>query len=401
MNILFFTDVEITPYLGGVERVTINLAKALNARGHHCFLGFFTASEGTTCQEFEKSFQLDKTDLGEQLKSILVEYEISTCVINLCDKRNIFSFNQTLYAVSQQIGSIKVVYGYYSYPGFELFGLPPIAAWFRLIHRQGNSNTLHGIIAHIAGKLRCNGFIRKQVAKKLKLGLYSDEIVLLSERYIPRYINFVGETSFHQFSAIGNPLSYPKNIDTGKLEQKEKIVLQIARFEDNFKRQTTALKIWKKIEEDGNYDDWRFIMIGYGPDELYIRHTFKKLKLKNAEILPAQNPLPFLEKASIYMLTSAYEGLPMIVLDAQQQAVTPIGFDSFEAIHDIIVNNENGIIIPEKQMDLYTEKLMWMMDHPEERKEMAIAGLSSCQHYTPQLIVDKWERVLKGEFNVS
>lgn len=394
MNILFFTDVEITPYLGGVERVTINLVKELNARGHHCFLGFFTASQGDVCQDFEAKFQLDKYSLEQQLKNILVENDITDCVINLCDKRNIFSFNQTLYRVSRQLGGIKVIYGYYNYPGFELFGLTPMAAWFRMTHGQGNSNTLHGVIAHIAGKIRCNGFIRKQVARKLELGLYSDEIVLLSERYIPRYLNFIGGTATHQFSAIGNPLSYPQNIDTSKLEQKEKIVLQVARFEDNFKRQTTALEIWKKVEAGGNHDDWRFIMIGYGPDEPYIRHTFKKLKLKNAEILPAQNPLPYLEKASIYMLTSAYEGLPMIVLDAQQQGVAPIGFDSFEAVHDIIVNNENGIIIPEKQMDLYAEKLMWLMDHPEERKGMAQMGLNTCQKFAREAIISQWERVL-------
>ena len=89
-----------------------------------------------------------------------------------------------------------------------------------MTHGQVNSNTLHGVIAYIAGKIRFNGFIRKQVARKLELGLYSDEIVLLSERYIPRYLNFIGGTATHQFSAIGNPLSYPQNIDTSKLEQK-------------------------------------------------------------------------------------------------------------------------------------------------------------------------------------
>lgn len=230
------------------------------------------------------------------------------------------------------------------------------------------------------------------------MALYSDEIVLLSKRYIPRYLNLIGgENNTHPFSAIGNPLSYTENINQDLIPKKEKIVIQVARFEDNFKRQTTALEIWKKIEDTGDFNDWRFVMVGYGPDELYIKRTFNKLKLKNVTILPAQNPLQLLQKASVYMLTSAYEGLPMIVLDAQQQGVTPIGFDNFEAIHDVIKDNVNGLVVPEKQTELYAKKLMWLMSHPSERQEMARAGLLSCQQYSPKIIADKWEAVLLGE----
>lgn len=397
MRVLFFTDVEITPYLGGVERVTINLVKELNNRGHHCFLGFFTASEGEVCQDFEKKILLDKNNLGEQLENILTENEINVCVINLCVKHNIFAFNKILYEITRKIGNIKVLSGYYNYPGFELFGLSASLAWFRLTHGQCNSNTIHGIVASIARKLHCNKFIYNAIAKKLRMGLYSDEIILLSEHYIPQYKNLIGDAVNHKFSAIGNPLSYPQNIEADKIREKEKLVIQVARFDDSFKRQTTALKIWKKIEDDGQFNDWRFVMIGYGPDEQYIKNTLKRLQLKNAEILPAQNPKSYLEKASIYMLTSAYEGLPMIVLDAQQQGVTPIGFDSFGAIHDIITDNENGIIVPEKHVELYADKLMWLMSHPDHRQKMAYAGLVSCQQYASEIIVGKWERVLRGE----
>lgn len=394
MNIVFFTDVEITPYQGGVERVTANLVKELSKRGHRCFLVFFSASEGEVCDDFEKRIQLDGKHLEEQLNNILIKNDINACVINLCRKHNIFAFNKTLYDVMRTIGHIKVIYGYYTYPGFELIGLSASLAWFRLTHGQCNSNTIHGILASVSEKLHCNGFIYKTIAKKLKMGLYSDEIVLLSEHYISRYLSFIGKENTHIFSAIGNPLSYPQNIDIEKIKGKDKIVIQVARFDDNFKRQTTALKIWKKIEEDGGYNDWHFIMIGYGPDELYIKNTLNRLHLKNVEILPAQNPLSYLEKASIYMLTSAYEGLPMIVLDAQQQGVTPIGFDSFEAIHDVIIDHENGIIIPNNHIDCYVEKLKWLMQHHEDREKMAYKGLETCQKFSVDKIINEWERVL-------
>lgn len=395
MNILFFTDVELSPYLGGVERVTINLVKELNNRNHNCFLGYFLPTDRDVSNDFQKKYLLETTTLKKQLYEILTQNQIDSCVINLCRKQFISIFNKTLFDITRQLGNIKVVYGYYNYPGFELFGLSPSLALFRLTHGQCNSNTLHGIMVSLANKLRITGVIRNRISDKLKIGLYSDEIVLLSERYIPRYMNLIGQNCACDFSSIGNPLSYIHNIDSEKIKEKEKIVIQVARFEDNFKRQTTALDIWKIIEDNGNFDDWRFVMIGGGGDEQYIKRKAKKLQLKNVDILPAQDPLPFLERASIYMLTSAYEGLPMIVLDAQQQGVTPIGFDSFEAIHDII-NQENGIVVPDNQNDLYANKLMWLMSNVDERQKMAYAGLLSCQQYSPKVIADKWEHILCG-----
>ncbi len=397
MNIVFFTDVEISPYLGGVERVTINIVKELNKRNHNCFLGYFRSTDRDACNDFKKKFLLDTTTLEKQLNEILTQNQIDSCVINLCRKQYISIFNKTLYEITRQLGNIKVVYGYYNYPGFELFGLTPSLAWFRLTHGQCNSNTLHGIMVSLANKLHLSGLIRGRIADKLRMGLYSDEIVLLSQRYVSRYKNLIGEHNSCKFSSIGNPLSYTKNIDLEKMGRKEKIVIQVARFEDNFKRQTTALDIWKKVEENGHFDDWRFLMIGGGSDEQYIKRKARKLQLRNIEILPAQDPLPLLEKSSIYMLTSAYEGLPMIVLDAQQQGVTPIGFDTFEAIHDIISDNENGIIIPEWQNELYAEKLMWLMDNAGRRQELAYAGLLSCQQYSSNIIADKWECVLRKD----
>lgn len=395
MNIIFFTDVELSPYSGGVERVTINLVKELNNRNHNCFLGYFRSIDRDVCNDFQKKFLLNAISLKKQLFDILTQNHIDSCVINLCEKQNISIFNETLFDITRQLGNIKVVYGYYTYPGFESFGLTPSLAWFRLTHGQCNSNTLHGIMVSLANKLHITGVIRNRISDKLKMGLYSDEIVLLSERYIPRYKNLIGQNCACNFSSIANPLSYTHSIDLEKIKEKEKIVIQVARFDDNFKRQTTALDIWRIIEDNGTFDDWRFVMIGGGGDEQYIKRKANKLQLKNVDILPAQDPLPFLEKASIYMLTSAFEGLPMIVLDAQQQGVTPIGFDSFEAIHDII-NQENGIIVPDNQNDLYANKLMWLMSNADKRQKMAYAGLLSCQQYSPKVIADKWEHVLCG-----
>lgn len=395
MNILFFTDSDLSPYTGGIERVTINLVKELKKLGHSCYLGFFKSCQVQPCEDFTRKFMLNPQTHTQQLEDILHDYNISTCINNVSSKQYLQFFSESLYRITRKIGNIKVIFGFYNIPGYELFGVPLSLGLYRLSHGQFNSNTINGMLATICKRIHCDWWIKKRISKKLAWGLYADEIVLLSERYIPLYKQFIGEQLTPSISAIGNPLSYESNINKNLIPNKKKTVIQIARFDDNFKRQTTALKIWKIIEDSGRFDEWKFLMIGYGQDEKYIKDTAKSLKLQHVEFQGMQDPQINLTHASIYMMTSAFEGLPMILLDAQQFGVVPIAFDCFESIYDIITNKHNGIIIPANQHGQYAESLMWLMDNPTSRKTMALNGLDSCQRYRKDKIVQQWINVMQ------
>lgn len=395
MNILFFTDSDLSPYTGGIERVTINLVKELKKLGHICYLGFFKSSHTQPCEDFNGKFMLNPETYSQQIEDILHEYNISICINNVSSKQYLQFFSESLYRITRKTTNIKVIFGFYNIPGYELFGVPLSLGMYRLLHGQINSNTINGMVATVCKKIHCDWWIKKRISKKLAWGLFSDEIVLLSERYVPLYKQFIGNQQTPPISAIGNPLSYESNIDKNLIPQKEKIVIQIARFDDNFKRQTTALKIWKIIEDSGRFEDWKFLMIGYGQDEKYIKSTAKSLKLKHVEFQGMQDPQANLTRASIYMMTSAFEGLPMVLLDAQQFGVVPVAFDSFESIYDIITNNHNGIIIPANQCGQYAELLMRLMSNPSERESMAINGLISCQCYRKDKIVQQWLNILQ------
>lgn len=396
MNVLFFTESDLSPYTGGVERLTLNLVKELNKRDYQCYLGYFEETKEPVKTDFKKKFFLQSGEWEQQLKSILTINIIDICVINISSKYYMSSFTPILYHNTRQM-NIRVIYGFYNMPGFELIGVNMKLAWSRFLNNNCNSNTINGLIAYYTSKLHINSFIKRRISEKLKIGLFSDEIVLLSEKYIPIYQSLIDNDSVAKFSAIGNPLSYPNCIDKEQVKEKQKIVIQVARFDDHFKRQTTALKIWKKIEETMRFDDWQLLMVGYGQDEKYIKHIAKKLKLKNIEFQGMQDPRENLAKAAIYINTSAFEGLPMILLDAQQYGVVPISFDSYASVTDIIEDGKNGLIVPNNNIKKYAEQLMFLMSHRDEREMMAKNGLISCQVFSTDKIVDKWEEVIKND----
>ena len=111
MNILFFTDSDISPYTGGIEGVTINLVKELKRLGHSCYLAYFKESQVQTCDIFHKKFLLQAEDLVSQLEFIFTSCAISTCVNNVSSKQYLQFFSEKLYNTTRKIGNIKVESG--------------------------------------------------------------------------------------------------------------------------------------------------------------------------------------------------------------------------------------------------------------------------------------------------
>ena len=74
-------------------------------------------------------------------------------------------------------------------------------------------------------------------------------------------------------------------------------------------------------------------------------------------IVRRKNPLRYYEHASIFMMTSAYEGWGMTVIEAMQNGVVPIVFNSYSAVYDILTDEEDGIIIENNDIKNYADKV--------------------------------------------
>ncbi len=58
-----------------------------------------------------------------------------------------------------------------------------------------------------------------------------------------------------------------------------------------------------------------------------------------------------------FAMTSAFEGFPMSIIEAQQNGVVPIVMDSFLSVHDIIDNDVNGVLISYGNTTMFAESL--------------------------------------------
>ena len=81
--------------------------------------------------------------------------------------------------------------------------------------------------------------------------------------------------------------------------------------------------------------------------------------------------------------------------DSNEITMTSYQFDTFKAVHDIITNEENGIIVSQLSLESYAEKLENLMLDDLRLQRMAENGIETCKRFSVSKVVDKWQSIFK------
>jgi glycosyltransferase involved in cell wall biosynthesis len=190
--------------------------------------------------------------------------------------------------------------------------------------------------------------------------------------------------------AIANPLENsckePPNFET-----KNKTVIFVARMVEAEKRPSLALKVWKLLHKEN--PEWNLLFLGNGKDLPIIREKAKDLP--RVEFLGFQNPVPYYEKSSILLQTSAkdFEGFPVTLIESLQNACIPVVMDSFLSLSDIIEDGKNGFITPNNDTKTMARKVQILMRDESLRKEIALNGIQSVKKFDVEIIAQEWEKL--------
>jgi len=119
-------------------------------------------------------------------------------------------------------------------------------------------------------------------------------------------------------------------------------IINVARFTDQ-KDHLTLLEGFMKIS---NKIKAELLIVGYGKNENLIKNFIKENKLqKKIKILKYQkNPYKFIKKADIFILSSLYEGLPNVLLEALTLKKFVISSDCPTGPKEILENGRYGFL---------------------------------------------------------
>ena len=121
---------------------------------------------------------------------------------------------------------------------------------------------------------------------------------------------------------------------------------------------------------------------------------------KQAEGLPVNfegnvsDPERIYRDTSIVALTSRYEGLPMVLLEAQAYGIPAVSFDCKCGPSDVIADGVNGILVREGDVEAFAEALLKLIRDKETLVAMGKAAFEGAGKWSPEKIMDKWTELL-------
>jgi len=397
MNVLFFNNAEVSPIANGIQRITDVLSSSFTEQyGCNCFSAFYKYNPLPEKTDFAQKIQIIKGNEYEQFKQLIVEHKIN---IIICQQviASAKTFENISNAAKEQ--NCKLIYCHHASPDYN-FTRPNIKSEiYAIIHKKQFTKRIKKLAVGLLPGMIYNYLVKKQVQKEFAVyNDFFDKIVLLSERFIEDYYKLSNNPADKRKNviAIPNILTFNEKTSVYDIDNKENIILIVSRLSERQKRISKSLEIWKKVQQQYDIQDWKLIILGTGEDEAYHKSLVKKHNIKNVYFEGQQEPVEYYKRAAIYMMTSAYEGFGMVLTEAQQMGAVPIAFDSFAAVHDIIENDFNGIIVEKNNTDLYIKKLIFLMKNKEKRQEMAKNALESCNRFSRYEVLKQWNNLFES-----
>ena len=223
--------------------------------------------------------------------------------------------------------------------------------------------------------------------RKIDLRVFNN-IVLLTEKNLKAFNQKYPQASF---SIIPNFLpSIPK--ESSPLQSK--IVLSVGRMvEGDQKGFFRLVDIWEIVQKDSRFGEWKLHIVGDGLLKEQIQEKIKTKNLQDSIILkPFTNQIEqeYL-RASIYAMTSLFEGLPMVLVESASFGLPQISFDINTGPSDIIENEKSGFLIPDGDLAGYAEKLKALMQNQNLRESMGKRAKEIAQEkFSKEVIMKKW-----------
>ncbi|PIR48394.1 hypothetical protein COU80_04570 [Candidatus Peregrinibacteria bacterium CG10_big_fil_rev_8_21_14_0_10_55_24] len=97
--------------------------------------------------------------------------------------------------------------------------------------------------------------------------------------------------------------------------------------------------------------------------------------------------------ADFLVVPSLQDNLPNVILEAFAAAIPVVGF-RVGGIPDMVFPGETGLLATPENSDDLAQKMLWMLEHPEERRRMGIcAQVLARTEYSPQLQAQRYLEV--------
>lgn len=367
--VLAFLFIDAT-IAGGAERTTFNIINHLSRKGHNvAVISLFTSNE-------ETFFPLDK---GITFYRIMEKP--STRYFFFPIEKYLKDYFPVVIRLRRLLKEIKpsVVFSvamnpsiYYEVASIGLSGIKEIVCEHGDLDNTINHDPLSKW-ARILGVKYGHGVVLLTEENRNKYNAYFKRKINRSW-VIPNAIPIAAET--------GNTLDQPMAIAIGRFVP-----------EKGFER---MVNIWASVLQAK--PTWKLKIIGDGPLKEIVQQVIRDKQLEDHILIePATHEIEnHYRSASIFVMTSHFEGLPMVLLEAMEYGMPIVAFDCPSGPRQIIKDNEDGFLIENNNNNQFVARIITLIEDDALRKQMGKKAKCNIQRFSANQIVPLWEILIKS-----
>lgn len=143
------------------------------------------------------------------------------------------------------------------------------------------------------------------------------------------------------------------------------------------------------------YPDWILNAYGSGEIKEQLQMRIDEKGVSNSLILnePTSDIIDKYLESSIYIMSSRFEGFPMVLLEAMSCGLPCVSFDCPNGAKDIIEDGRNGFLVGYLNVEQLADNICKLIENESLRKEMSNHAREDVKHYLPTEIMKLWERL--------
>ena len=233
------------------------------------------------------------------------------------------------------------------------------------------------------------------------MGLADKIRAKMDERLVRKFDSFVvlTEEDAQMWGDVPNIKVIPnaaKFISDGYSNCEEKRVIAVGRldYQKGFDR---LIEAWGLVQKTDKYSDWHLDIFGQGEWRDMLQHMIEEKKIANTTHInsPTSQIGKEYVKSSMLVMSSHYEGFPMVMIEAMACGLPVVTFDYKCGPRDIIDHESNGLLVKDGDIAGLAEALMRLMDDEDLRRKIGENAKLVVERYAEDRVMWEWQKLYK------
>lgn len=199
---------------------------------------------------------------------------------------------------------------------------------------------------------------------------------------------------------IANPLVFPLSVadpvrqPLSFLPDGRHCVIAVGRF-DVHKRHDLLIAAFARLAPQ--HPKWDLVILGDGAERRALEKLVASAGLASRVFMPGfvGNPGDWYNRASIYVMASAYEGFPNTLLEAMAHGLPAVAFDIKTGPREIMKDGRIGVLLPDDDhVRRLSDALAGLISDEVRRKEIGTLASTVRDTFSMHRILRQWDEVL-------